>query len=77
MKDISFEEAMVKLEKAVSDLEGGTLSLDDSIKLFEEAIALVRMCNEKLENAEERVKILIEGADGAVSDAPFAYENET
>lgn len=76
MKNISFEEAMGKLEDAVSRLESGSLSLDESIKLFEEAVALVRMCNEKLENAEQRVKILIEGADGAVSDAPFAYDNE-
>ena len=77
MKDISFEEAMQKLEKTVEGLESGELSLDESIKLFEEAISLVRMCNERLENAEQKVKILIEGADGAVCDAPFAYDNET
>ncbi len=76
MKDINFEGAMAKLEEAVLRLEGGELSLDESIKLFEDAIALVRMCNEKLANAEQRVKILVEGADGSVSDAPFACDNE-
>ncbi len=76
MKKISFEEAIVKLEEAVSRLESGSLSLDESIKLFEDAISLVRLCNESLDNAEQRVKILVEGADGAVSDAPFACENE-
>lgn len=76
MKDINFEEAMIKLEEAVFRLESGELSLDESIKLFEDAISLVRMCNERLANAEQRVKILVEGADGSVSDVPFAYDNE-
>ena len=74
-KDISFEEAMNKLESTVSSLEGGNMSLDDSIVAFEDAVRLVRLCNEKLENAERKVKILIENPDGAVTDAPFC-ENE-
>ena len=76
MNDISFEQAMEALENALSRLEGGSLSLDESIKTFEEAVALVRTCNEKIENAEQRVKILIEGADGAVTDAPFDCTDE-
>lgn len=70
-KNITFEEAMDSLENTVSRLEGGALSLDDSIAAFEEAVKLIKICNEKLSAAEQKVKILIEGADGSVSDAPF------
>ena len=70
-KEISFEEAIAKLESTASQLEGGGLSLDESIKAYEEAMGLVRVCNSLLEKAELRVKILTEKSDGSVSDAPF------
>lgn len=74
-ENISFEEAMSQLESTVSGLESGNMSLDDSIIAFEEAVRLVRFCNTKLENAEKKVKLLIEKADGTVADAPF-FEDE-
>jgi len=70
-KDIKFEQAIESLDIAVSKLEGGELSLDESIKVFEEAIALIKTCNEKLSAAEQRVRVLIESQDGSVTDAPF------
>ena len=73
---MKFEEAMLSLEDIVKKLESGNLSLDDSLKAFEEAIALVKLCNSRLENAEQQVRILTEGADGVVSDAPFFKEDE-
>ena len=73
---MKFEEAMLALEDIVRKLDSGNLSLDESLKAFEEAIALAKLCNSKLENAEQQVKILTEGADGVVSDAPFFKENE-
>ncbi len=75
-KNIKFEEAIVKLEEKVRLLEGGNMSLDDSLSAFEEAIALARLCNEKLESAEARVRILTESADGSITDAPFIKEDE-
>ena len=75
-KTMTFEEAMLSLEDIVKKLESGNLSLDDSLKAFEEAIALVKLCNSRLENAEQQVRILTEGADGVVSDAPFFKEDE-
>ncbi len=75
-KDIKFEEALEKLEDAVRRLESGNMSLDDSLVTFEEAVKLVKICNEKLEGAEQRVRILTESADGCVSDAPFDVGNE-
>lgn len=76
-KTLTFEEALLSLEDIVKKLEGGGLSLDESLSSFEDAVKLVRFCNEKLEAAEQKVKILVEGADGIVSDTPFENGNET
>lgn len=70
-KEKSFEEAMVRLEEIVRSLEGGTAGLDDSLGLFEEGIALVKLCNAKLEGAEQKVKILSKGDDGALTETDF------
>jgi exodeoxyribonuclease VII small subunit len=70
-KDIKFEEAMSSLEDIVKKLEANSLSLDESLSAFEEAVKLVKLCNSKLENAENKVRILTEEADGSVTDKPF------
>lgn len=53
--ELSFETALTRLEEITKKLESGAASLDDSLKLFEEGVTLVRFCNEKLENAKLRV----------------------
>ena len=68
---MKFEEAMLKLEESVRLLEGGTLSLDESIEKYEEALKYVRICNDTLEKAEQKVRILTESTDGSISDRPF------
>lgn len=75
-KEINFEEAIATLEEKVKLLESGNMTLDDSLKAFEDAIALARLCNERLESAEARVRILVEDSEGAVTDKPFIGENE-
>lgn len=70
-ENVSFEEAVARLEQIVRSMEDGKLSLDDSLKAFEEGIALVRFCNGKLDTAEQRVRILLTGDDGAMTTAPF------
>ncbi len=67
-----FEDALNKLEKVVSQLEGGDISLEESLKLFEEGIRLSRICNQKLDEVEKRVEILIKGEDGTIKAKPFA-----
>ena len=74
--EINFEQAILKLENEVKKLESGNMSLDDSIASYEEAVRLVRICNQKLENAERRVRLLTEGKDGVVTDLPFDTDNE-
>lgn len=61
MKPENFEEAMTELDAIVKRLEGGTGSLDDALKDFERATALVRFCNEQLTNAEKKIEILTGG----------------
>ena len=73
-KELKFEEAISKLEDAVRLLEGGTLSLDESIEKYEEALKNVRVCNKTLEKAEQKVKILTESKDGSISDHPFIQD---
>lgn len=64
LQKLSFEEALEKLEKIVQDLESGDLSLEDSVKSFEKGIELSKLCKKKLENAEERVKKIVEKEGG-------------
>lgn len=77
MKNDNFEASLAELEDIVRRLEGGSLSLDESISAFEKAMGLVKLCNEKLESAEQRVRILTEAKDGTVSDAPFDIDDAT
>lgn len=55
---VNFESAMVELEALVSKIETGNLSLEDSLKEFENGIKLSRICQSALKDAEHRVKIL-------------------
>ena len=76
-KKMTFEEAMEALELAVAKLENGTLSLDESLIQFEEAVKLIKYCNEKISVAEQKVKILIESEGGEITDKSFLVnENE-
>ena len=70
-KTMKFEEAMIKLEETVRLLESGSLTLDESIEKYEDALKYVKICNEILEKAEQKVKILTESADGSIRDHPF------
>ena len=76
MEKINFEKAMEDLELSVKRLEAGNMSLDDSLLEFEKAIKLVKLCNERLECAEQRVRILTSELDGTVTDLPFVENNE-
>ena len=73
---ITFEEALNKLEEKVRLLEGGNMTLDESLSAFEDAVGIVKICNERLEAAEGRVRLLVESADGSVSDTDFVPGDE-
>lgn len=69
----SFEELMKNLEDITNKLEKESLSLDESVKLFEEGIAISKQCNSRLEDAEKRITILINQEDG-VKEENFVSE---
>ena len=70
-ENMSFESAMSRLEKIVSSLEGGNVSLDESLKLYEEGIALVRFCSTALDNAEQKIKVIKGDSNGTLSEEEF------
>jgi exodeoxyribonuclease VII small subunit len=61
-KIADFEKSLDELEQLVSRMEQGELSLDDSLKSFERGIALYRNCQNALEQAELRVRLLLDPA---------------
>ncbi len=70
--DLPFEAAMARLEEIVKALEGDGISLDESLSLYEEGVALLRRCNRELDEAEQRVRILQKTPDGEIKPAEFA-----
>ena len=59
-KSYPFEASLAKLESLVEQMESGDLSLDDSLKLFEDGIKLTRECQQALSEAEQKVSLLME-----------------
>jgi exodeoxyribonuclease VII small subunit len=72
-KEISFEDALARLEQIVKALEGGNVPLEDLIKLFDEGASLVKLCTERLDKAEEKVKLL-QLKDGILSQEDFGEQ---
>ena len=70
----SFEESLKKLETIVDQLEKGDLSLENSIKLFEEGVGLSAACKKEIETAEGKVQILMKQRDGSFKTEPFPNE---
>ena len=69
-----FEKSLTELETIVERMEQGELSLDESLKQFERGVALTRSCQQALQQAEQKVEILLRNQpDAAGADvAPFA-----
>jgi len=69
-----FEDNLSRLEEIVKKMESGDLSLEDSLKAFEEGIKLSRICAKKLDESERRVDVLLK-QDGELTTAPFSEED--
>lgn len=67
----SFEVSLKQLEEIVEKLEKGDLSLEESIRLFEEGVALSNSCKVELESAEGKVQVLIKQRDGSMRPEIF------
>ena len=70
----SFEEMMQNLEAIAKDLESGDLSLDDSVKKFEEGMEISKECSKILEDAEKKITILTKDSEGNLKEENFDAE---
>lgn len=71
-----FEEHLTQLETVVERLERGDLTLDESVRLFEEGMKLSQACKDELEQAEGRIQVLVEGKGGKMLAAEMEAEEE-
>jgi exodeoxyribonuclease VII small subunit len=76
MADLTFEQALKRLEEIVEALETEDLDLDKSLQFFEEGVYLSRHCNQQLQAAEKRIDILLKKADGTLEAEPFLLSDE-
>lgn len=74
-KDPGFEEALARLEEIVRKLEGGETPLDESLGLFEEGVKLVKLCGDKLDEAERKITVLTKNGEGGYDEKPFGENN--
>ena len=80
-KAISFEAAFVRLEEILERLNTATISLDESLKLYEEADQLIAVCNKRLNEAERKIEILVKNRNGDLAlgenDKPLVQDYKT
>ncbi|MBI4557282.1 MAG: exodeoxyribonuclease VII small subunit [Candidatus Hydrogenedentes bacterium] len=76
MAEPKFEKDLERLESIVEALEEGGLSLDESLKRFEEGIKLAQRCEKALTEAEKKIEILTKTAEGRIEAKPFGEESE-
>ncbi len=69
--DLSFEQAIARLETIVADMESTELPLEDVLERYAEGTRLVRFCGEKLEEAEKKIEVLSKKSDGGIERKPL------
>ncbi|MBW7459441.1 exodeoxyribonuclease VII small subunit [Paenibacillus sepulcri] len=74
-QEITFEEAIERLEVIVSQLENGDVPLEKAIDLFQEGMKMSQLCGAKLEQVEKKIEVLIESESGFIKKT-FAPANE-
>ncbi len=57
-KKQTYEEALIKLEKIIEEIESNEITLDESLKKYQTGIGLIKFCQEKLSEVEQKIKIL-------------------
>ena len=72
-KEPDFEQSLAELESLVSQMEQGNMSLEQSLEAFEQGVKLTRECQLRLQQAEQRVQLLVE-RNGQIDAEPFVTE---
>lgn len=75
MQDMNFEKAMERLEKITVELSRDGITLEESLALYEEGVALARICNQRLEDTERKIKMLQISDDGEIGEKDFSENN--
>ena len=75
MQEMSFEQAMERLEKITAELSREGITLEESLSLYEEGVALARTCNQYLEDTERKIKMLQISSDGEIEEKDFPVNN--
>ena len=70
-EEMKLEDAMRRLDQVVKELDGENADLDKALKLYEEGVRLVRICNAKLDEADRKIKILKLSSDGELIEKDF------
>ena len=70
-RNIKFETALSELEKIIDKLESSETPLDEALKLYEKGISLVRVCSNRLDRAEQKIKLLRQSKEGIMEEIEF------
>lgn len=73
----TFESALSQLEKIVQELENPELPLEKALKVFEQGVQLSKFCSKKLDETENRVRLLMQDIDGNLEESPFPDSEES
>ncbi|MBQ8436230.1 MAG: exodeoxyribonuclease VII small subunit [Alphaproteobacteria bacterium] len=76
LHELSFEDALQKLEILVRELEGGRIKLDDAVNAYEKAMSLKKICEEKLKNAQLKIEKLEISANGEMKTVPLDTQED-
>lgn len=76
-EELKLEEAMSRLDRVVAALDQENTDLEEALKLYEEGVRLVTLCNRRLTDARRTVEILKINSDGELTQEPFDHKNET
>ena len=76
LENLSFEDALIKLEEIVRDLESGKIKLDDAVSAYEKAISLKKICTEKLNAAALKIEKIEINKDGSLTTSPLDNVDE-
>ena len=76
LQGLSFEDALLKLENIVRELESGRIKLDDAVTAYEQAVKLKQFCEQKLQAAQLKIEKIETAPDGEIKTAPLAAMDE-
>ena len=76
LQGLSFEDALLKLENIVRELESGRIKLDDAVTAYEQVVKLKQFCEQKLQAAQLKIEKIEIAPDGEIKTAPLAAMDE-